>query len=435
MKRRCDDSACLEQLNGQIPQLSALDSLADFNSALFSFVNQKTSDQVVSLSCLQLLLTTCMDRKAFDAIEIIISKASLSEKFVELDVVVNQDYLKCPQFASILLSLRKLNNSIKEAFELIVSNHDTSMLVIIGSHFNHFQYKVSHDTEVILSLIAVKLCKHCLMEAKAVGCNLLRNIGSISGLDYCCMLEKEDFKSMNTITLYKQGALYNLIEDESKIVKIEAVRTIKEIAIKHSTLIEKCQSMILDMMNDEYDDVRLEAINNLIALCNYMKISDLEVGVVIFNLREQNPLIRDAIYKLISHMKISNERDFLILFESLKSNASIPEDRMKIFECIVGVGKVNSEIVIRLIREILHINDEFTPKEPYFVEDISYQCSFILIVNAIGSIERCGVYGVPGYFSIHYKYLRDEFPNMIPHGLKGSELSGMYEGFILGNAK
>ena len=136
--------------------------------------------------------------------------------------------------------------------------------------------------------------------------------------------------------------LYSL--EESKEIKIKTLKLIskyhKEIQAQNNF------EYLLELINDEENEVRYEAINCLEVLIPYLNVLPYKTcEIIIFSLKEKNNKLRKLYMKLLSKMKLDIDKEkFGHILNLFKDNIeNFPNDREKIFKLMKNFTKNNIE--------------------------------------------------------------------------------------------
>ena len=148
--------------------------------------------------------------------------------------------------------------------------------------------------------------------------------------------------------------LYSL--EESKEIKIKTLKLIskyhKEIQAQNNF------EYLLELINDEENEVRYEAINCLEVLIPHIDILPYKTcEIIIFSLKEKNNKLRKLYMKLLSKMKLDIDKEkFGHILNLIKDNIeNFPNDREKIFKLMKNftknnIGCLNDDFFIDLFK-------------------------------------------------------------------------------------
>ena len=148
--------------------------------------------------------------------------------------------------------------------------------------------------------------------------------------------------------------LYSL--EESKEIKIKTLKLIskyhKEIQAQNNF------EYLLELINDEENEVRYEAINCLEVLIPYLNVLPYKTcEIIIFSLKEKNNKLRKLYMKLLSKMKLDIDKEkFGHILNLFKDNIeNFPNDREKIFKLMKNftknnIGCLNDDFFIDLFK-------------------------------------------------------------------------------------
>jgi hypothetical protein len=82
----------------------------------------------------------------------------------------------------------------------------------------------------------------------------------------------------------------------------------------------KCLRYLIDMLNDEIDEVRIGALYGIASFNQVMKLNQDEVETVLFNLSEDNLVLRTGIYNFFAEIEIENIKLFMLLLDRILIN-------------------------------------------------------------------------------------------------------------------
>ena len=180
------------------------------------------------------------------------------------------------------------------------------------------------------------------------------------------------FSSINdaTFSLF----LYSL--EESKEIKI---KTLKLISKYHKEI--KAQNnfeYLLELINDEENEVRYEAINCLDTLIPFIDILPYKAcEIIIFSLKEKNNKLRKLFMKLLSKMKLEIDQEkFEHILKFIKDNIeTFPNDREKILKFLKNftrnnIGCLNDDFFIKIFgleQEFLIMELDGENEDTYYI--------------------------------------------------------------------
>ena len=168
--------------------------------------------------------------------------------------------------------------------------------------------------------------------------------------------------------------LYSL--EESKEIKI---KTLKLISKYHKEI--KAQNnfeYLLELINDEENEVRYEAVNCLETLIPFVDILPYKAcEIIIFSLKEKNNKLRKLFMKLLSKMKLDiNQEKFEHILKLIKDNIeTFPNDKEKILKFVKNftmnnIGCLNDEFFIKIFgleQDFLKMELEGENEDTYYI--------------------------------------------------------------------
>lgn len=219
------------------------------------------------------------------------------------------------------------------------------------------------------------------------------------------------FSSINNTTF---GLfLYSL--EESKEIKI---KTLKLISKYH----EKIQAQnnfeyLLELINDEENEVRYEAINCLETLIPYINILPYEAcEIIIFSLKEKNNKLRKLFMNLLSKMKLNIDREkFEHILKLIKDNIeNFPSDKVKILKFVKNftknnIGCLNDDFFIKIFeleQDFLKIELDGQEEDNYYIIKMVAFNTYLVAKNYQISFK------IPSFFIKNLYYYQNIYPDI-----------------------
>ena len=207
--------------------------------------------------------------------------------------------------------------------------------------------------------------------------------------------------------------LYSL--EETKEIKI---KTLKLISKYHKKIqAQNNFEILLELINDEENEVRYEAIDCLETLIPYINILPYKTcEIIIFSLKEKNNKLRKIYMNLLSKMKLDiNQEKFGRILNLIKENIEIfPNDKEKILKLMKNFTKNNIEC----------LNDDFFIKlfglEQEFLiiewegqeEDNNYIIKMIVFDTYLVAKNYQISFKVPSFFIKNLYHLQNVYPDI-----------------------
>ena len=207
--------------------------------------------------------------------------------------------------------------------------------------------------------------------------------------------------------------LYSL--EEAKEIKI---KTLKLISKYHKKIqAQNNFEILLELINDEENEVRYEAIDCLETLIPYINILPYKTcEIIIFSLKEKNNKLRKIYMNLLSKMKLDiNQEKFGRILNLIKENIEIfPNDKEKILKLMKNFTKNNIEC----------LNDDFFIKlfglEQEFLiiewegqeEDNNYIIKMIVFDTYLVAKNYQISFKVPSFFIKNLYHLQNVYPDI-----------------------
>ena len=220
------------------------------------------------------------------------------------------------------------------------------------------------------------------------------------------------------------GILLLMLEDDSMAVRLAGIRAMSCFGRVCSDIRSKCLNSLIDMLNDEINEVRIAALHGIQRFNKVLTLNDYEVEIVLFNLNEDNPRLREEIYLFFGETTVSQGALFTKILDKLFSNLvkfEHQEDTFKIFSLVQKLGKSHSKLVSSIYLKTLQIDKRYLAKEPDQT-DIVYVAKMILIYAAAEQMPRI-LEEAPSFFGKHLNYLKDKYPTYFTHQKDSQQLS------------
>lgn len=150
------------------------------------------------------------------------------------------------------------------------------------------------------------------------------------------------------------------------LLRLAGIKSMSIFALKCPGIRIQCLRLLIDMLNDELDEVRIGALHGIERFNEVLTLNDHEVETVLFNLNEDNVKLRREIYLFFGEVNIDRNLVFLKLIDRLMNNLVKyhSEDQHMIFELMRKLGKSHSKLVINIYHKILDVDKRFLAKEP-----------------------------------------------------------------------
>ena len=207
--------------------------------------------------------------------------------------------------------------------------------------------------------------------------------------------------------------LYSL--EESKEIKIKTLKLItkyhKEIQAQNNF------EYLLELINDEENEVRYEAINCLETLIPYIDILPYKTcEIIIFSLKEKNNKLRKLFMKLLSNMKLDIDQEkFGQILNLIKDNIeNFPNDREKILKLVKNftknnIGCLNDDFFIK----IFGLEQEFLIRElDRQEEDNNYIIKMVVFDTYLLSKNYKISFKIPSFFIKDLYHYQNIYPDI-----------------------
>ena len=185
-----------------------------------------------------------------------------------------------------------------------------------------------------------------------------------------CTFDEEPYK----------GIFFALSQDEKYEIRLKTIDALKHFSLHCPFIQEQAQDILMNMLSDEIDEVRIASLKNMAEFKNTLVLDKNSVNIVIFNLKEFNPALRHSIYFFFSHIKVDNRESFEFLIKHLIFNmAKFKQDRYSIFKTFQRLGNNHSHFIADNLDKILGHKLEYRFAEPNWINDDVHIAKMIMI--------------------------------------------------------
>jgi len=209
------------------------------------------------------------------------------------------------------------------------------------------------------------------------------------------------------------GAFVHGLEDEYQEVRDATITSICELGLRSADFAASSIDFLVDMLNDEIDLVRINAIESLrkVGVEKGLDLKEDQLQITLSNLEDASIQIRTALHDLLGSIRFCNINCINLAAQSLLENMKrYPQDKFSIFKAFKGIGEHHANLIEFMVEGLLRLDNKFLTHEPN-VEDLLYNCYLILIFNA--SVFNGTILSLlPKHSFNHYLYLRNLYPEM-----------------------
>nr|CDS27291.1 integrator complex subunit 4 [Hymenolepis microstoma] len=209
------------------------------------------------------------------------------------------------------------------------------------------------------------------------------------------------------------GAFICGLEDEFHEVRCAMLKTITRIAARNTLFASLCQDILVDMLTDDIQAVRLLAIESLQVVGDQVPILTDQMSIVTSALAEDCAVVRRRLHDLLSRCRLGSPPCLLILLDGLIMNMRMyREDRDSIWNCAASVGR-RHPVFVELSATSLLKTHPFYGEEIPFKEDPIYITVALIVLNAYPAKPDMASQ-FPQHLISSQIYLREMMPHLLP---------------------
>nr|CAH8863402.1 unnamed protein product [Trichobilharzia regenti] len=219
--------------------------------------------------------------------------------------------------------------------------------------------------------------------------------------------------SVSLIATGSNGAVISGLEDDYFEVRCTTLATVTHIASLSTRFASNCQDLLVDMLTDDIQDVRLAAVRALSAVGDKVPVKSEQVSIITSALAEGSGRIRRRLHHLLSQCRLASAPCLISLLDGLLQNLRrYPEDRDNLWRCAASVGRNHPVFVETCLSSLLRTHSWLSGPEPV-KEDPAYLTVLLLVLNAEPNVP-----GMQAKFPRHVAstkiYLQELLPSLLP---------------------
>ena len=221
-------------------------------------------------------------------------------------------------------------------------------------------------------------------------------------------------ETFSVISLGACGAFVHGLEDEFLEVRSAALDSICELASNSARFAALSMDFLVDMLNDEIEGIRLNAIYSLRKISRHILFREDQLDTVLSIVDDANRVVREGVHELLSAGSIATKNGLMTtVLRLLRNLCKYPPDRESIWKCFHHLGANHPTLVLALVNELLSTHAYFDTPEPN-MDDPAYISVLILVFNAAAKTPTI-VPHFPDHTRSHYSFIRALIPDIVPH--------------------
>ncbi|XP_020108829.1 protein SIEL isoform X2 [Ananas comosus] len=176
-------------------------------------------------------------------------------------------------------------------------------------------------------------------------------LGNRSGSKIVSKCEKETKLSFSRAA----GTFIHGIEDEHHEVRAITCKSLGMLAIFSVRFADEALSLLMDMLNDDAEVVRLQTLETIFLMATYdhLKVQEKHMHMFLGLLADISALVRTAARKSLRLMKLPNLEIFKLVIDGLITNLETnPEEEEDIFYVLFFVGKNHRKFSAKLAKDL-----------------------------------------------------------------------------------
>jgi integrator complex subunit 4 len=213
------------------------------------------------------------------------------------------------------------------------------------------------------------------------------------------------------------GAFVHALEDEYSSVRSTALASMLEMGIHTRAFFYKAVPFLLDMLNDETREIRLQAAK-AVAECAYraqgFTISSAQLQMLFNTLEDPDVELRRDMYCMLKHVTFptsSSLSDFCTKMYGKLDQVTDRTERLMMFQMAASIGPHHARLLD--VGQLLGYSRHYT-RNPLTLDNPVTLFNFILVANA-ATVTGLGMGEFPTEWFQHYAHMQAQYPGCFPH--------------------
>ncbi len=304
-----------------------------------------------------------------------------------------------------LLYTKFISSSNPKHYSYLLKNNPKKFYNLIKSNHNNIQ-SLSKENQTKIFHLVCEMIKSLNPERISLGLDILREIVQFIPSN----LLENSFTYSKTLEKNTNG-IFSYSLEETKEVKIKSIKLISDFKdLFHS---EKHFDFIIELINDEEDEVRFEAVDCLSDLLSKIDKCSFQIcEILLFALKEKSTKLRRKYYLLLGKMKIElNEKQFVNVISILQDNLKhFRNDRNHIFKCVKSFSENNCFFLNeQYFIELFNLDENFFKQEFNWDDDL-YIINMIVFQEYIYLNMKNIKMRIPKFFLQHFYFFEEKYP-------------------------
>jgi integrator complex subunit 4 len=233
-----------------------------------------------------------------------------------------------------------------------------------------------------------------------------------------------DVEVLHDSELYESaaaGAFVHGLEDEFEAVRSAALDSLGALCLHSVTFARHALEFVVDMLNDEIDEVRINAIHTLASLGDRVSLGAEQLDIVLVVLDDRSAHVRLAAHRMLGAASLGTVDGVRVtahrLLESVRRH---PQDAQSIYACLRNLGASHAAFTELLVAELLGIDERALAGvvEPHR-DDPDHIGRLVLVLAAASRSPTIGAL-LPPFVDAHHRYLADLYPSLFGGAVKRS---------------
>ncbi|KAJ3682776.1 hypothetical protein LUZ60_013003 [Juncus effusus] len=196
--------------------------------------------------------------------------------------------------------------------------------------------------------------------------------------------EKEKEVEFKHAFLCGAGAFIHGIEDEFYEVRLEACKSLGKLALFCTKFADGALNLLMDLINDDYELIRLEALNSIsnMATRGFLNMQEKHSEMFEGLLMDCSRAVRNSARRIIGLIKFPKFEKFKSIFNELITNLEKhPNEEEGIFLTLFSLGKSHTKFSLKLSKDLIK-QIEQSNKEELILDKPGVSCTIVLSISS-----------------------------------------------------
>ncbi|KAJ3102905.1 Integrator complex subunit 4 [Phlyctochytrium planicorne] len=207
------------------------------------------------------------------------------------------------------------------------------------------------------------------------------------------------------------GNFIHGLEDEYQIVRSAVVDCLCELSVESGVFAQSVFDLLIDMLNDEIEFVRLASVRSLkkVAFYNDVAVDDFQIQSLLTVFDDANRVMREVAYEMLQYLRFKTKSGVnKVTLQLYKNLQKFHADKHSIFSCLAAIGRRNAVFASTVIDKAFNLDRNYLPKEQE-LENHIHIANLVLLFNGAFNHPKL-LLSLPRFTFKHFAFLVRKYP-------------------------